>query len=58
MRSNVWTFLEFLIVRFYLFDDRSKLSGFVSFKNTTKRSPGSVAIKDRIPPLKLKLVEE
>ena len=23
MHSNVWTFLEFLIVRFYLFDDRS-----------------------------------
>ena len=53
MRSKVWTFLEFLIVRFYLFEDRRKLSGIVSFKKTTKRSPGSAAIKDGIPPLKL-----
>ena len=38
---------------FILFEDRNKLSGSVSLKKTTKRSTGSAAINDRIPPLKL-----
>ena len=56
--GTIWEFLKCAVIfgifnRQIFFEYRSKLSSSVSFKKTTKISPGSAAIKDRIPPLKL-----